>query len=46
LREGHSDWIRKVALNIKGTLLASSSKDETIIVWSMDKVKSAKDLSQ
>ena len=46
LREGHSDWIRKVALNTKGTLLASASKDETILVWSMDKVKSAKDLSQ
>ena len=46
LREGHSDWIRKVALNPKGTLMASASKDETILVWSIDKVKSAKDLSQ
>lgn len=45
LREGHSDWVRKVILNAKGTLLASSSKDETIIVWNMEKVKSAKDLS-
>jgi WD40 repeat protein len=27
-------------------MFASSSKDESIIVWSLDKVKSAKDLSQ
>ena len=27
LREGHSDWVRKVTLNHKGTLLASASKD-------------------
>ena len=39
LREGHSDWIRKVALNAKGTLLASSSKDETVVVWNMERVK-------
>ena len=31
---------------MKGTLLASASKDETILVWNMEKVKSAKDLSQ
>ncbi len=46
LREGHSDWIRKVTMNAKGTLLASASKDESVIVWNLDKVKSAKDLSQ
>jgi platelet-activating factor acetylhydrolase IB subunit alpha len=28
LREGHSDWIRKVSVNAKGSMLASSGKDE------------------
>lgn len=47
LREGgHTDWIRKVSVNSKGTLLASSSKDETVIVWSIEKIKACKDVSQ
>ena len=39
LKDAHSDWIRKVSLNQKGTLLASASKDETVIVWSIDRIK-------
>jgi WD40 repeat protein len=46
LREGHSDWIRKVTVNAKGTLLASSSKDETVIVWNLEKIRTSKDSSQ
>ena len=46
LREGHSDWIRKVSFNAKGTLLASSSKDETVIVWSVEKIRASKDSQQ
>jgi platelet-activating factor acetylhydrolase IB subunit alpha len=38
----HSEWIRKVAVNAKGTLLASASKDESIIVWNLDRLKDAK----
>ena len=38
----HSDWIRKIAINIKGNLMASASKDETIIVWNMDRLKTSK----
>lgn len=40
---GHSDWIRKVAVNAKGTLLASGSKDESIVVWNLELLKTAKD---
>ena len=39
LKDAHGDWIRKVSLNQKGTLLASSSKDETVIVWSVERIK-------
>jgi len=46
IREGHSDWIRKVTVNAKGNLLATASKDESVIVWSIDKMKSSKDQSQ
>ena len=41
--KGHSDWIREVAINNKGTLLASGGKDESIIIWNLDKIKTAKD---
>ena len=37
--KGHTDWVKRVSVNQKGILLASSSKDETIIIWSMDKIK-------
>jgi WD40 repeat protein len=43
LREGHSDWIRKVSVNAKGTLLASASKDETVVIWSIEKIRASKD---
>jgi len=42
---GHNDWIRKVAVNNKGTLLASGSKDESVIIWNLEKIKTAKDQS-
>jgi platelet-activating factor acetylhydrolase IB subunit alpha len=32
---GHTDWVKRVVVNYKGNLMASSSKDETIIVWNM-----------
>jgi WD40 repeat protein len=32
--------VKRVTVNKKGTLMASSSKDETIIVWNMDRIKS------
>ena len=30
-----------MSINKKGSLLASSSKDETIIIWNMDRIKSS-----
>lgn len=32
-----------MALNAKGTLLASASKDETLVVWSMERIRASKD---
>ena len=43
LRDGHSDWIRKVTVNAKGNVLASASKDESVVIWNLDKVKSSRD---
>ena len=37
----HTDWIRKISVNNKGNLMASASKDETIIVWNMERLKQA-----
>lgn len=33
---GHSEWVRCISLNSNGTLLASCSDDETIIVWNVE----------
>jgi WD40 repeat protein len=33
---GHTDWIRSVAYNSDGSLLASGSQDGTIIIWDTD----------
>jgi len=43
--KGHSDWIRKISINGKGTLLASASKDESIIIWNLERIKTSKDKS-
>lgn len=39
LKEGHTDWIRRVCVHHAGELFASASKDETIIVWSVPAIK-------
>lgn len=37
--KGHSDWVKSVAVNTSGSLIASSSKDQSIMIWSMEKIK-------
>lgn len=38
LTTGHTDWVKRVAVNASGRLFATSSKDETIVVWQSDVV--------
>ena len=33
--EGHEDWVRSVAFSPDGTLIASGSYDNTIILWTI-----------
>jgi WD40 repeat protein len=35
----HNEWVRKITQNNLGTLMASASKDETVIIWNMDRIK-------
>lgn len=35
----HEDWVRRITQNNLGTLMASASKDETVIIWNMEKIK-------
>ncbi len=34
--QGHSEWVRCLSLNAQGNLLASSSDDESVIVWNVE----------
>lgn len=34
----HSEWVRRISLNWKSELMASASKDETVIIWNMAKI--------
>ena len=34
--EGHNGWVKSVAFNHNGTLLASGSKDSTIKLWNIE----------
>jgi len=35
----HNEWVRKITQNNLGTFMASASKDETVIIWSMERIK-------
>lgn len=35
----HNDWVRRLTQNNLGTLMASAAKDETVIIWNMEKIK-------
>jgi WD40 repeat protein len=34
----HNEWVRRVTQTIDGKLLASASKDETVIIWSLERI--------
>ena len=35
----HEEWVRRITQNATGSLMASASKDETVIIWNMDRIK-------
>ena len=35
----HSEWVRRLTQSHDGTMMASASKDETVIIWNMDRIK-------
>lgn len=37
--KGHTDFVKKVAVNLTGSLMASSSKDQSIIIWNMSQIR-------
>lgn len=34
----HDEWVRRITQSIDGKLMASASKDETVIVWNTEKL--------
>ncbi len=36
---GHTNWVKSVSVNARGSLIASASRDESVIIWSIDKVR-------
>lgn len=39
LTHGHSDWIRRISVHHNAKLFASASKDESIVIWNCDMVR-------
>ena len=39
--EQHDEWVRRVTQSIDGKLMASASKDETVIVWNFERMMPA-----
>ena len=35
----HTEWVRRITQTTDGSMIASASKDETVIIWNMDKIK-------
>jgi WD40 repeat protein len=38
LAQGHTDWVKRVAVSGSGALFASASSDDSIIVWNTEQV--------
>lgn len=39
--EQHTEWVRRIGQSMDGKLFASASKDETVIVWSFERMMPA-----
>ena len=39
--EQHDEWVRRIGQSLDGKLLASASKDETVIVWNLERMMPA-----
>jgi WD40 repeat protein len=46
LTTGHTDWVKRVAATPSGKYFATSSKDETIVVWQTEIVLNKNSLSR
>lgn len=42
LSQGHTDWVKRVAVSASGALFATASNDESIIVWNTEQVLTSK----
>ena len=38
LAQGHTDWVKRVAVSASGALFATASNDGSIIVWNTEQV--------
>jgi len=38
--KGHSEWVKRIAVNSKGNLLASSCAGAIVMVWNLERLKS------
>lgn len=36
--QGHNEWVRRITQNNEGKLMASASKDETVIIWNLERI--------
>jgi len=36
--QGHNEWVRRLTQSSGGKLMASASKDETVIIWNMERI--------
>ena len=35
----HNEWVRRICQHPSGKMIASASKDETVIIWNMDRIR-------
>jgi platelet-activating factor acetylhydrolase IB subunit alpha len=42
LAQGHTDWVKRVAVSASGALFATASNDGSIIIWNTEQVLASK----